>query len=808
MHELPVENKDIKKSNQPFCLRDFFKSKTFFRTLIIFLGSLCCLLIFVLSVTPKRYNLYVGMVPNQTISATKDVIDELTTIRNREAAAIAVTPVYHYQDGVTERVMANLESAYAEMASVRQYAQSLPGYSSSRTYTKEELEDAQILTSMVTFQDFQLVTLMNASPTSFEEMYASLIPSIRNTMQGNVTQGQESLAITSIMQIVGFKTNVNLLQNVVLPLLRSIIEPNMVIDEEATDAARKAAYEAVDPVVYKQGQNIVVQGEGRIRENQMSMLTSLGLLDNRDIDYAMYIGSFLLVVLILILMALSLHSFCLPVYLDLKRLLIIYLTAILVLSLSLFVKSIQLIYLAPLVLTFMLLTVTIGSLPAAIAGISVTLIASLMMSSATTNSTDIINLMVMSIFSGFVSILLLQKKYQRSFILFTGAVTSTTSFLIILAIGLMTSMSLQNTLDKALWALAGGVVSSLLCLALQPAAESLFNLPTPMRLLDLTNPNHPLMRRLLLEAPGTYHHSIIIANLAEAAAEAVGANPLLARAGAYFHDIGKLKRPLYYKENQIGTNNVHDTTDPAISAAIIISHVREGIALAKQHRLPVEIQQIIAEHHGNSLVAYFYHKAVQESDDKPVNEDDYRYPGVPPQTAEGAIMMLCDTVEAAIRTLSNPTREEIVQFIEKLIQQKIDNGMLINSPLTLKDIIKVRDACATVIYGVFHERIEYPKTPDKLPPADRLLAHLQHFRNRPSVQQASPQAPEQKQASPVPTPSKALEFSAPVSSSELSDFNQPIISNADKALTNKEKANCNSDSINMASCNQKSQDKI
>lgn len=698
------------------------------RVLILALGTLLCLLIFVLTVTPKRYNLYLGMVPNQTIPASKDVVDELTTHKNRQAAADAVTPIYHYQEGVTDRVISNLEAVYAQMVAVRQYAQSLPDHGPGRVYSEEEYRSAHDLMNLVAFQDFQLATLMNTSDAAFDEMYAALNPSIRNTMQGNVTQGQESLAITSIMQVVGFKTNVNLLQNVVLPLLRSIVMPNMVEDEDATDLAREAAYNAVEPVVYKQGQNIVLAGEGRIRENHMNMLASLGLLSENAIDYAMYIGSFILVIAILALMAAFLAVFAPAIYMDSKRLSIIYLTAVLTLGLSYLSKSIDLIYMAPLILPYLLLTLTIGALPALITGIATTLISSLMLTSAGSANVDMINLLVMSIFSGCLTVLLLNKKYQRSIILLAGSLASFASFLIILAIGLMTSMTLTQTLNKALWSLAGGAIATLLCLSLQPAVESVFNLPTPMRLLDLTNPNHPLMRRLLLEAPGTYHHSIIIANLAEAASEAVGANPLLARAGAYFHDIGKLKRPLYFKENQIGTVNVHDTTDPQISAAIITAHVREGLELAKQHRLPPEIQQIIAEHHGDSLVSYFYHKALKASEE-PLNEADFRYPGEKPKTAEGAIIMLCDTVEAAIRTLASPTKEEIHNFIGELIQQKLESRLLDDSPLTLKDIQRVQDACATVIYGVFHERIEYPPAPDKLPPGERLLAHIQQLRS-------------------------------------------------------------------------------
>lgn len=730
MHEIPLKKKEKSELGFFKLFLRFTRSRAFYQGLVVGIGSLLCLMVFLITITPKRYNLYVGMVPNQTIAANKDVEDELTTRRNRDAAAQAVTPIYHFQDGVTEMVMLSLDNVYAQMLEVRQYAQSLPDYGPTRAYTMEEYDAARDLLTLVELQDFQLNTLMNATTQQVEEMHAALSPAIRNTMQGNVTQGQESIAITAIMQVVGFKTNVSLLQNLVLPVLREIILPNMVVDEDATETARQAAYLAVDPVIYKQGQNIVVAGEGRIRENQIALLNSLGLLSDNSIDYTMYVGAALLVMALLLLLAASLALFAKPLFNNIKRLAIVYLVILTSLLLSLLAKSIEIPYFAPLILTFMLLTVTLGVLSGLLAGMFTSMIAVLMLSNGVASgSVDLINLLLMSVFSGTLASMMLHKKYERSAILFAGGVACLASFLMVFALGLMTSMSLYATTNKALFAMAGTAINALFCLTLQPAIESIFNLPTPMRLLDLTNPNHPLMRRLLLEAPGTYHHSIIIANLAEAAAEAIGANPLLARAGAYFHDIGKLKRPLYFKENQIGTSNIHDTTDPQVSAAIIISHVREGLSLAKQHRLPYEIQQIISEHHGDSLVAYFYNKAITASSEREVDEADYRYPGVPPQTAEGALIMLCDTVEAAIRTLSNPTTDEIVAFIGELIQKKMQSGMLVNSPLTLKQLDLIRDSCASVIYGVFHERIEYPNAVDKLPPAERLVALLQQMRS-------------------------------------------------------------------------------
>ena len=285
-----------------------------------------------------------------------------------------------------------------------------------------------------------------------------------------------------------------------------------------------------------------------------------------------------------------------------------------------------------------------------------------------------------------------------------------------LALGLMTS-SVGGMLTVALETMGGAGIAAVFCLAIQPLLEALFNLPTPTKLMELSNPNHPLMRRLLLEAPGTYHHSIVVANLAEASAEAIGANPLLARVGGYYHDVGKLRRPMYFKENQLGAENRLNETDPYTAAQIVIAHTRDGVTLARNYHLPREVSQIILEHHGNTPVMYFYTQALKNADGKPVDIADYRYDSNPPATREGAIVLLCDTIEAAVRSMQNPTPDAIEDFIVKLVRGKLQDGQLSNSPLTLRDIDRICHACATVLNGVFHERIEYPDPPAHIPQA-------------------------------------------------------------------------------------------
>lgn len=226
------------------------------------------------------------------------------------------------------------------------------------------------------------------------------------------------------------------------------------------------------------------------------------------------------------------------------------------------------------------------------------------------------------------------------------------------------------------YAVGGAVVSAVLCVGLQPILETAFNLVTPSKLIGTFQPESAASgSRLMIETPGTYHHSMVVRQSGGAAAEAVGANALLARVGAYYHDIGKLIRPMYFKENQMG-ENPHDKTDPRVSTAILTEHTRDGVELARKHRLPEPIIDMIRQHHGDTPVMYFYAKAVKMLGEENVDIRDFRYDGPKPQTAEAAILMLSDTVEAAVRSMSEPTQEKISALIRKLVRGKMEDGQL------------------------------------------------------------------------------------------------------------------------------------
>ena len=697
----------------------FYRAMFSWRTLISFIGIAKAAVLCAVAITPVRYNISVGMVPTNTITATRDVVDEITTEALRQAAADAVSPTYITKDDVMESVLSDLTQIFSQLDSAIQYSETLEDYSTSRRYTAEELEYARTIITTPYLRDYQLRTLLNTTREDLAFTYSILYDAIQNTMSGYVIEGSEYLAVSNIMQIVGYRVDTSLLQNVVQPVLNEIIQPNIVIDQEATDAARELARAEVEPVIYKQGQNIVVKGEGRVERYQYEMLSSMGLLSNASISITIYLGAALLVALVMSIAMILLRIVCREIVYDAKRLILLFIVFILSFVLCIAARIFN-IYLSPVSLCALLLASMLGLKCALIFNVAIAILVSALAAGGSTSySGTMIQILVCGLCSGYLGAVVVYKHTGRLRVIASGVAAGICGFAVIMALGLMTG-STDSMLRNALWILAGGGIAGVLCVAVQPLLELIFNLPTPTKLLELSNPNHPLLHRLLLEAPGTYHHSIVVSNLAEAAAEAIGANPLLARVGGYYHDIGKLRRPLYFKENQLGEENKLIDTDPYTAAQIVISHVHDGTTLARQYHLPREVIRIIQEHHGNTPVMYFYSQALKEADGKPVDIANFRYDTNPPSTKEGAIVLLCDTIEAAVRSMQSPTPDAIEAFIIKLIRGKLQDGQLSNSPLTLKDIDDICHACATVLNGVFHERIEYPDPPEKIPqPSDR-----------------------------------------------------------------------------------------
>lgn len=262
--------------------------------------------------------------------------------------------------------------------------------------------------------------------------------------------------------------------------------------------------------------------------------------------------------------------------------------------------------------------------------------------------------------------------------------------------------------SSVLFAALGGISVAAIVSVLLPAIEYTFKVTTDISLLELLDLNQPIMKNLMVTAPGTYHHSVIVGNLVESAAEAVGVNPLLARVSAYYHDIGKIKMPDYFIENQSSSPSKHDKLTPHMSSMIIINHIKEGVDLAKQHKLPEPIIDIIQQHHGNMLISYFYQKAKEKGDNVVPAEEDYKYHGPKPQTRVAALVMMADAVEAASRVLNDPTPSRISSLVDRIINHIFLEGQLDECQLTLKDIHEIKKRFTYILTGIFHRRIDYP----------------------------------------------------------------------------------------------------
>ncbi len=286
----------------------------------------------------------------------------------------------------------------------------------------------------------------------------------------------------------------------------------------------------------------------------------------------------------------------------------------------------------------------------------------------------------------------------------------------ILALGLEQFESFETIATQLSFALANSVFSPVVTYGLLIFFEKAFRVTTDLTLLELSDINHPLLRQLSEKAPGTFHHSMVLGNLSESAAEAIGANPILARVGAYFHDVGKSLKPEYFVENQIGAHNKHSRLRPRMSALIIASHVKEGAELGRQHRLPEKIVDFIYQHHGTNRISFFYEKAVKQAarkqDADSIREEDFRYPGPKPQSKEAGIVMLADSVEASIRSVEYLTPPKMEEHIEEMIRQRFLEGQLDECELTLRDLSKIREAFLKILVGIHHQRIRYPDQPE------------------------------------------------------------------------------------------------
>ena len=646
-------------------------------------------------VTPEQYDIQVGAPAPTQIKATKDIQDTVTTEALRDAAASAVEPSYKSADpAVVDGVLADLEALFEQLRSVR------ASYTADTARAASDEELGRLNQSIpLSLTQNALSTLCETDGETLEGIFSAAAESVRKTLISTLPEGQEAAAVKRIRNELA-QTYSAPLTELVSEAVRACLRPNMLVDEEITEGNRQKARDDVQTVWYVKDQVIVGEGE-IVTQAQYTMIAALGILDENTFDVRLFSGIVLLIALVMVSTGFYLYLFHREILRSPKQIMLLCLIALLVISLSMGARMIHS-YLMPVSLGLLLIIVLMDARLALFVNLMLSLLASVLAPAGS----GMFALLLMSSICAPVIISLYARRTLRTTTLLAGLIIGVVNFLITLAVGMINSAEMYDVLINAGFAAGSGIICAVLCIGIQPLLELLFNLATSSKLIELSNPNQPLLRRLLLEASGTYHHSIIVANLAEAACTAVGANGLLARVGAYYHDIGKLKRPMYFKENQMG-DNPHDRTDPRVSTAILTAHTRDGAQMAQKARIPEPVVDIIRQHHGDGPVLYFYDKAQKLYGDQ-VDISAFRYEGPRPQTREAAIVMLADTIEAATRALPNPDPEKIDALIRKLVRGKLNDGQLDASNLTFNDLDKICSAFSTVLTGVFHERIEYP----------------------------------------------------------------------------------------------------
>ena len=683
------------------------KNNRWTRPLLIWLALYALIFVMLVTVvTPEQYDIKIGYPAPVTIFATKDVEDTYVTEKLREEAAAAVDYSYSSIDStVTSKVVNDFNAACTAAMNLR--AEELKDF---ENMGDQKLSQIQSETG-VELSRTDIATICTADEEELLAVFASAKEMIRETLVSTLPEGQEGTAISKISRELISEGHDPTLVSTAIAITRAKLRPNMLIDEETTELNRQKARDMVEVQMCVKGEAIVREGD-IVSEAEYRLLDSLGLIKDSAFDIMLLLGIALVVMLTMAALAIFIHIYTPEMYASPRKLVLLALVIVMVMALSMFCQALN-VYLMPVSLGLMLISTLLDHRLALFVNIELGFITSMFASASSgVLSMAAFSTIVMSIISGPIVIITITRHVQRTSVLIAGAAVGVANFATTLSIGLINSASMNAVLQNALWAAGGGIISAVLCIGVQPVLEWLFNLVTNAKLLELSNPNQPLLHRLLLEAPGTYHHSIIVANLADAAAHAIGANALLARVGAYYHDIGKLKRPMYFKENQIG-DNPHDRTDPRVSAAILTAHPRDGITMAQKEHLPDEIIEIIGRHHGDSPVIYFYDKAKKlYGDDIELNA--FRYDGPVPSRREAVVVMLADVIEAATRSMPSHDPQKVEQMVRKLIASKMTDGQLNHCQLTFSDLDKIAAAFITVLTGVFHERIEYPDV--KLPP--------------------------------------------------------------------------------------------
>lgn len=670
--------------------------------------------------------------------ATASYTSEIKTEEARTAAAATVSPVYKIDNSSLNKNISIIDTYFGAFEEYMLYRN--PDIAPAKTgeigITGETGEGELQLPPQKTTQDLIDEAMFFLGYSSLPEQDSKhkqeVIEYIISMSQAEFVLAKKSLqnAITSVIQpgvtedelqsaramIMG-NINKASLPEYAIEFITDFysycdIQANKFYDAVSTAASVEAARSAVQPVniTVMKGERIITRGTV-VTALQIEALKSLNMLKEKP-RLLPYIGLGSMILLFYILLIIYVRQY----YAQTRKRegniiligLLINFTLILTKGISLLpIDNIdiasQIGFLIPIAASSMLLTILIGPGVAIVVSLAVSILIGLVLNNGFAYA-------VVAMIGSLTGVFCSRNLEHRGQFVSSSLYLSLANMVAITALNLLSEQTYQVIAIGLGFGFANGLISAVLAMGFLPFMESAFKITTAARLTELANSNHPLLKRLMLEAPGTYHHSVLVGNLAETAADAIGADPLVVRVSAYYHDVGKLKRPYFFSENQQPDDNPHDKLSPSLSAMIITSHVKDGVDILRENRFPKEIVDAALSHHGNSVLSFFYHKAEEQTEDPTtIRKEDYTYRGKLPDTKELAIVCLADGVQAAVQALNTNDAEAIERRVRSVIKSRIDEGMLAASPLTFGDIELITQNFVRVLSGMTHSRVEYPE---------------------------------------------------------------------------------------------------
>ena len=684
--------------------------------MVLFITGILQFSLMIGNVSSTTYDIQAFQLAPETIRAVKTIEDTIKTEEERANAAAAVEPVYIFKEEVSQHRVSLISSIFDILNDVRsENTKSEEKLSTAEQikYLREKLKEITDSQSQLVFTDTQLESLLKENNVNLSIAKSFIINEVESTLKSPVRTEDLSRVKNELEAKIRQYTAID---ESIIPVItvigRGAIVETEVLDEEKTKEKIVQAREEVEPTRILQGQIIVQEGELIDRE-VYRQLELLGLLKSHSSTKPI-IGLAILITLQMAFLFVLFERAKLSIEKKRQEL---FVTAIVYSISIILMKLLSLLsddydatiaFLYPTALATMLIRLLVNEKTAIVVTILTAASAGVIFQEGFAAVLQM-DIALYIVFGGLSSVFFIRSMEKRSHLLKTCTLVVIVNLAFIAFYLLMTQSDYQ-LLELLFYVIAGivsGVLSGALTMGLLPFFESAFGLLSTMKLIELSNPNHPLLKKLLIETPGTYHHSVMVANLAEAACEAIGADGLLARVACYYHDVGKTRRPAFFIENQMSGINPHDSLSPDRSAEIIISHTADGAALLEKYKMPKEIIDIALQHHGTSTLKFFLHKAKEEGEE--INESHFSYPGPKPQTKEAAVINIADSVEAAVRSMNHPSLEKIQQLVHMIIQSRVQENQFDECDVSIKELKTIEKVLCETLTGMFHTRIEYPK---------------------------------------------------------------------------------------------------